>query len=73
MQQVHYKIYYHANRYAFRLLLAGRSDAESLQKIANFLPQRWTLDTLTKLQDGNDLVVLLINFMILFAFALLFS
>ncbi|MDR7077424.1 ABC-2 type transport system permease protein [Neobacillus niacini] len=44
----------------------------SLQKIADFLPQHWTLDTLTKLQEGNAFSGLLINFMILFAFALAF-
>jgi ABC-2 type transport system permease protein len=45
---------------------------KSLQKIADFLPQRWTLDTLTKLQEGNALSSLYLNFMILFAFAAAF-
>ncbi|MBT2699101.1 ABC transporter permease [Bacillus sp. ISL-40] len=45
---------------------------KSLQKIANFLPQRWTLDTLTKLQEGNEFSGLYLNFMILFAFAAAF-
>ncbi|SDN48739.1 ABC transporter permease [Bacillus sp. OK048] len=44
----------------------------SLQKIADFLPQRWTLDTLTKLQEGNAFNGLYLNYMILFAFALAF-
>ena len=34
----------------------------SLQKIADFLPQRWTLDTLTKLQEGNAFSGLYIKF-----------
>jgi ABC-2 type transport system permease protein len=45
---------------------------KALQNIANFLPQRWTLDTLTKLQEGNAFSGLYLNFMILFAFALAF-
>jgi ABC-2 type transport system permease protein len=45
---------------------------KSLQKIANFLPQRWTLDTLTKLQEGNSFSGLYLNFIILFAFAAAF-
>lgn len=44
----------------------------SLQKIADFLPQRWTLDTLTKLQEGNAFSGLYLNFMILIAFAAAF-
>jgi ABC-2 type transport system permease protein len=44
----------------------------SLQEIANFLPQRWTLDTLTKLQEGNAFSGLYLNFIILFAFAAAF-
>ncbi|MBL5766694.1 ABC transporter permease [Heyndrickxia sporothermodurans] len=44
----------------------------SIQKVANFLPQRWTLDTLTKLQDGNTLGSLYLNIMILLAFAAAF-
>ncbi|MGE8203670.1 ABC transporter permease [Heyndrickxia sp. NPDC080065] len=44
----------------------------SIQKIANFLPQRWTLDTLTKLQDGSTFGSLYLNIMILFAFAAAF-
>ncbi|MEH7745595.1 ABC transporter permease, partial [Neobacillus drentensis] len=42
------------------------------QKIADFLPQRWTLDTLTKLQEGNAMSGLYMNFIILFAFAAAF-
>jgi ABC-2 type transport system permease protein len=44
----------------------------ALQNIAKFLPQRWTLDTLTKLQEGNAFSGLFLNFIILFAFALAF-
>ncbi|MEH7436835.1 ABC transporter permease [Neobacillus drentensis] len=44
----------------------------SLQKIAEFLPQRWTLDTLTKLQEGSSLSSLYLHFIILFAFAVAF-
>lgn len=44
----------------------------SIQKIADFLPQRWTLDTLTKLQEGNTFSSLYLNIMILFAFAIAF-
>ncbi|TCP29015.1 ABC-2 type transport system permease protein [Scopulibacillus darangshiensis] len=44
---------------------------ESVQKIADFLPQRWALDTLTKLQDG-DVSHIYLNIMILFAFAIAF-
>ncbi len=45
---------------------------DSLQKIANFLPQRWTLSTITALQEGNTLGSLYLNFMILLGFALAF-
>lgn len=44
----------------------------SIQKIAEFLPQRWTLDTLTKLQEGSTLGSLQLNIMILAAFAAVF-
>ena len=42
---------------------------ESVQKIAAFLPQRWTLDTLEKLQEGSTFGSLYLNILILFAFA----
>lgn len=42
---------------------------ESIQKISEFLPQRWTLDTLTKLQEGSTFGSLYLNILILFAFA----
>ncbi|MEH7109065.1 ABC transporter permease [Bacillus sp. JJ1764] len=45
---------------------------KTLQKIAEFLPQRWTLDTLTKLQEGSSLSSLYLNFLILVTFALAF-
>ncbi|WP_020060596.1 ABC transporter permease [Bacillus sp. 123MFChir2] len=44
----------------------------SVQKIAGFLPQRWLLDTITKLQQGTQFVDLYLNILILFAFALSF-
>jgi ABC-2 type transport system permease protein len=44
----------------------------TLQKIANFLPQRWTLDTLTKLQEGHSFSELSLHLLILFAFAAAF-
>lgn len=44
----------------------------SLQRIADFLPQRWTLDTLTKLQEGHFFSSLSLHFMILIAFAAAF-
>ncbi|MGX6445086.1 ABC transporter permease [Neobacillus sp. K501] len=45
---------------------------QSLQKLAQFLPQRWALGTLTKLQEGTAFSGLYLNFMILFAFAAVF-
>ncbi|GIN89801.1 transport permease protein [Siminovitchia terrae] len=45
---------------------------KSIQKISEFLPQRWTLDTLTKLQEGRDFGSLYLNILILFAFAAAF-
>lgn len=44
----------------------------SVQKIAEFLPQRWLLDTITKIQQGTQFVDLYLNILILFAFALSF-
>ncbi len=45
---------------------------KSIQKISEFLPQRWTLDTLSKLQEGHDFGSLYLNILILFAFAAAF-
>jgi ABC-2 type transport system permease protein len=45
---------------------------ETLQKFADFLPQRWALETLTKLQEGTSFNDLYLNFMILLAFAAAF-
>ncbi|MDQ1144175.1 ABC-2 type transport system permease protein [Bacillus sp. SORGH_AS 510] len=45
---------------------------KALQKIAEFLPQRWTLDTLTKLQEGSSFSSLYLHYIILFAFAAAF-
>lgn len=45
---------------------------KALQKLSEFFPQRWTLDTLIKLQEGQSMVSLSLNLIILFAFALAF-
>jgi ABC-2 type transport system permease protein len=45
---------------------------KAVQKIADFMPQHWTLDTISKLQHGSQLGSLYLNFMILIAFALAF-
>jgi ABC-2 type transport system permease protein len=45
---------------------------KAAQKIADFLPQRWLLDTITKLQSGHTLGSLSLNLAILLAFALVF-
>ncbi len=44
----------------------------SVQRIADFLPQRWTLETLTKLQQGSSLGSLYLNILILLVFAAAF-
>ena len=44
----------------------------SVQKIADFLPQRWLLDTIGKLQQGTPIADLYLNILILFAFAIAF-
>lgn len=43
-----------------------------VQKIANFLPQRWALDALLKLQQGHSFGSLYLNLLIILAFALIF-
>jgi ABC-2 type transport system permease protein len=40
-----------------------------LLKSCDFLPQRWTLDTISKLQQGSHFGSLYLNYMILIAFA----
>lgn len=45
---------------------------KALQKISDFLPQRWVLETITKLQQGTQLGQVTLNFMILLAFAVVF-
>ena len=45
---------------------------KEIRKIADFLPQRWTLDTLAKLQQGQHFGDLYLNIMILCAFAIAF-
>ncbi|KAB2377816.1 MULTISPECIES: ABC transporter permease [Bacillus] len=44
----------------------------AVQKVANFLPQRWLLDTISKLQQGIPFSELYLNILILFAFAIAF-
>ncbi|MBO1578575.1 ABC transporter permease [Bacillus sp. XF8] len=44
----------------------------SAQKIAGFLPQRWLLDTVAKLQQGMQFTDLYLNILILFIFAIAF-
>ncbi len=45
---------------------------KAVQKVANFLPQRWLLDTIAKLQQGIPFAELYLNIFILFAFAIAF-
>ncbi|KQL52285.1 ABC transporter permease [Heyndrickxia shackletonii] len=45
---------------------------KALQKISDFLPQHWVLETITKLQQGAHLGHVTLNFMILLAFAVAF-
>ncbi|MGE7673196.1 ABC transporter permease [Lysinibacillus sp. NPDC094403] len=45
---------------------------KTVQKIANFIPQRWVLDTISQLQQGYHFGSLYLNFMILLAFAAVF-
>ncbi|HEK9103203.1 TPA: ABC transporter permease [Bacillus pseudomycoides] len=45
---------------------------KTVQKIADFLPQRWLLDTIEKLQQGIPFSELYLNILILFAFAIAF-
>jgi ABC-2 type transport system permease protein len=45
---------------------------KAVQRIADFMPQHWALDTISKLQQGVHFGSLYLNFMILFAFAAAF-
>jgi ABC-2 type transport system permease protein len=45
---------------------------KTVQKLADFLPQRWTLDTISKLQQGNHFDTLYLNYLILAVFAVAF-
>ncbi|MFK4466213.1 ABC transporter permease [Bacillus sp. RC252] len=45
---------------------------KTVQKIADFLPQRWLMDTISKLQQGIPFSDLYLNILILFAFAIAF-
>ena len=46
---------------------------EAIQRIADFLPQYWSLDTFGKLQQGSSLTDIILNVAILLAFALALS
>lgn len=46
---------------------------ETVRKIANFLPQRWALDMISKLQTGHAFGGLYLNMAIMLAFAALFA
>lgn len=46
---------------------------EAIQRIADFLPQYWLLDTFGKLQQGSALTNIILNVAILLAFALALS
>lgn len=43
-----------------------------IQRIAQFMPQRWVLDTISQLQHGSPFGGLYLNFLILLAFAAVF-
>ncbi|MCX8129850.1 MAG: ABC transporter permease [Clostridia bacterium] len=43
-----------------------------MQKLANFIPQKWALDAISKLQAGSSFYSVLINLSILLAFSLAF-
>lgn len=45
---------------------------EKLQKIANFIPQRWAIDAIAKLQEGSGLSGIGLNILVLLSFALFF-
>jgi ABC-2 type transport system permease protein len=45
---------------------------KAVQKLADFLPQRWTLDTISKIQHGNHFNTLYLNYLILAVFAVAF-
>ncbi|MCM3538775.1 ABC transporter permease [Priestia endophytica] len=45
---------------------------DSIQKIADFLPQKWVLETITEFQEGKGLEDLYMNFIVLFSFGIAF-
>jgi len=45
---------------------------KSLQRIADFLPQKWTIGAIQKLQMGGSTDQIIINLLIIVAFALTF-
>lgn len=45
---------------------------DSLQKFSNFVPQKWVIDAITKIQDGGSLYSIKFNLLIIMLFALVF-
>ncbi|NRD78696.1 ABC transporter permease [Bacillus sp. BRMEA1] len=45
---------------------------KAVQRVADFMPQHWVLDTVGKLQQGDSVGSLYLNIMVLFAFAVAF-
>lgn len=45
---------------------------KTIQKIAYFLPQRWTFDAIEKLQNGNSFSSIFLNIIIVLGFAFMF-
>jgi ABC-2 type transport system permease protein len=43
---------------------------EFMQKIGFFVPQRWVIDAITKMQTGSDIGDINLNLLVLAAFAL---
>lgn len=44
----------------------------SLQKVSNFVPQKWAIDAITKIQNGGSLYSIRLNLLIIMLFALVF-
>lgn len=45
---------------------------EGLQKVSNFVPQKWAIDAIAKLQNGSSLLDIRMNIFIMLGFALAF-
>ena len=57
------------NMFASGMLLSRTTLCRAaVQKVADFLPQRWLLDTMAELQQGTPFSELYLNILILFAF-----